>query len=67
MTLHSKIIDTITADGPFQCPYCTGLFSVSNDETKDPAILHSLPTCKGYDDLETLEDAIRYIRAARGN
>lgn len=58
---------SIKADGPFKCPYCPGTFSVGHETggTEDPAILHTLPTCKGYDDLKTVEDAIQYMRAAR--
>ena len=56
--------DIEEAAGPFQCPFCTGTFSVSNPPELDkaPAILHTLPTCKEYDSLETLDDAIRYMQ-----
>ncbi len=53
--------------GPFQCPFCSGTFSVNDpsEASVTPVILHSVPTCKEYDAIETLKDATRYMRHAR--
>lgn len=47
--------------GPFQCPFCDGLFTVD----VGLRIIHTLPTCEKYNGLKTLNDGIRYIRSAR--
>lgn len=57
--------NTATAQGPFQCAYCEGTFSVGFTDTDEPVILHTFPTCASYDKLETTEDGIQYMRAAR--
>jgi hypothetical protein len=54
------------ATGPFKCPFCSGTFSVSNPEdmNKSPAILHTFPTCPKYDAIQTLDDAIQFMKCA---
>lgn len=54
------------AAGPFKCPFCTGTFSVTDPQEAEqaPAILHTLPTCKEYDNIQTLEDAIQYMKCS---
>jgi hypothetical protein len=47
--------------GPFQCPFCEGLFTVD----VGLRIIHTLPTCKEYNELKTIKQAVRYIRLAR--
>lgn len=47
--------------GPFECPFCDGIFSVDIGLR----VIHTLPTCEEYNNLKTLKDAIRYIRFAK--
>jgi hypothetical protein len=47
--------------GPFECAFCDGQFTVD----VGLRIIHTLPTCKEYDNLKTLKQAVRFIRLAR--
>lgn len=46
------------AIGPFPCPFCAGKFSAS---AEPPAVLHTLPVCAKFTELEVDE----FLIAAR--
>jgi len=47
--------------GPFMCAFCDGQFIVD----VGLRIIHTLPTCKEYNALKTIKQAVRFIRLAR--
>lgn len=45
------------------CPGCTGRATIHDSDP--PAVLHTLPTCARYDAIETVDDAVSFMREAR--
>lgn len=43
------------------CPFCQRKFSAGHDDDGNPGLIHTLPTCKQFDELEPDE----YLRAVR--
>lgn len=51
----------ITIDMVVLCPFCKGAATIGRNEEGLSVLLHSLPTCKTYDDKTPDE----FLRAAR--
>lgn len=58
MARNLKVGDAVSAFGPYPCPFCVGTFSVCIDP---PAVVHTVPVCTKFTDLEP--DG--FLRAAR--
>lgn len=55
--------DSVAIDAPlpYPCPNCSGTFTASGE---DMVVIHSLPTCAAYDAIETVDDALSFLRRA---
>lgn len=58
----AKRDEEVVSDAPStRCPFCRGTITADASPVKgNPFVLHSLPTCKAYDDAE---DALAFVKA----
>lgn len=62
MKPRMKLESPIIGIGPFKCPFCPGTFSVAEEPT--PVLLHSMPYCTQFDKVQTVDDAVKFMRAS---
>lgn len=53
--------ETVNGLGKFDCPFCTGYFSISVKGGEPNGVIHTLPLCNKFQDLSP----DRFLEAAR--
>lgn len=47
--------ELVKSDVDFECPFCSSLCNATKDSEKGPCVMHEMPPCDTFNDMDPIE------------